>query len=508
LLNRRQALGAIAAAGGALAAGRVPARARRDPAETVRIDPKPRFDLSPYLYMQFMEPLGATDGSVEAAWDHVKNDWRTDVVETTRQLEPTLMRWGGLFTDYYRWREGVGPRSEREPMANLQWGGIESNQVGTAEFVDFCRRVNADPLMCVNFESDGRERFMKHGQSIRTAGADEASDWVAYCNQSDHAGRIGHGHRDPLTIKLWQIGNETSYGRQSFDLETAAMKTVEFARAMRRADPSIKLIGWGDSGWARRMAEVAGEHLEYLAFHHMFNPDDRENPVLRNLEYRKDPDRTWARLMSACKIHERKVSRMCEQAKPTGLPLAMTECHFTIPGRDRCDVLSTWAAGVAYARLLHVNERYGHTLKIATAADFCGNRWQVNAVMIPTPRGRGKAFMMPVARVMSLYRHYSGDQSVKVNDTPADLDVTASRTGNRIYLHVANTRRTRSIEATLSVADAQIRSGTVHTITAGPETEITRFNPDDIQPSTRSLSDPERCLFPPASVSAVVLDLA
>ena len=39
----------------------------------IRIDPKPLFELSPYLYMQFMEPLGATDGSVEAAWDHLRD---------------------------------------------------------------------------------------------------------------------------------------------------------------------------------------------------------------------------------------------------------------------------------------------------------------------------------------------------------------------------------------------------------------------------------------------------
>lgn len=37
---------------------------------TLTINPDPRFDLSPWLYMQFMEPLGVTDSSVEAAWDH------------------------------------------------------------------------------------------------------------------------------------------------------------------------------------------------------------------------------------------------------------------------------------------------------------------------------------------------------------------------------------------------------------------------------------------------------
>ena len=74
-------------------------------------------------------------------------------------------------------------------------------------------------------------------------------------------------------MRLWQIGNETSYDRNGFDCETAAKRTVEFARAMRKEDPAIQLIGWGDSGWAKRMLEIAGEHLQYLAFHHMFNPD-------------------------------------------------------------------------------------------------------------------------------------------------------------------------------------------------------------------------------------------
>src|SRR5688572_13856175 len=107
----------------------------------LRVDPTPRFELSPYLFMQFMEPLGTTDGSVEASWDHARDRWREDVVDVTKDLTPPMMRWGGIFADFYRWREGVGPREKRVPMLNLMWGGVESNQVGTAEFVDFCRQV-------------------------------------------------------------------------------------------------------------------------------------------------------------------------------------------------------------------------------------------------------------------------------------------------------------------------------------------------------------------------------
>ena len=44
--------------------------------ELLSVDPGPRFDLSPGLYMQFMEPLGTTDGSVAAAWDFGRHRWR------------------------------------------------------------------------------------------------------------------------------------------------------------------------------------------------------------------------------------------------------------------------------------------------------------------------------------------------------------------------------------------------------------------------------------------------
>src|SRR5438132_4665429 len=219
------------AAAGALRGGAPPMLdAQTQDGRALLLDPTPLFELSPYLFMQFMEPLGATDGSVEAAWDHLRDDWREDVVAITRELGPTMMRWGGIFADFYRWREGVGPRDSRPSMLNLLWGGIESNQVGTSEFVGLCQRVGAEPLICVNFESDGRRQYMNARGQVRTADATEAAAWVAYCNDPDNRDRKAHGHAAPLTVRHWQIGNETSYDRNGFDLETAARKTVEFAR--------------------------------------------------------------------------------------------------------------------------------------------------------------------------------------------------------------------------------------------------------------------------------------
>ena len=138
--------------------------------------------------------------------------------------------------------------------------------------------------------------------------------------------------------------------------------------------------------------------------------------MLRGETYRRDPAATWEVLMEAWKHNDAKIREVRESLDGRQIPLAMTECHFAIPGRNRCDVLSTWAAGVSYARILNNHQRHGDVLKIATAADFCGKRWQVNAVMIPTPHGQ--SYLMPVARVMKLYRHHIGSHAVEVKSCP------------------------------------------------------------------------------------------
>jgi alpha-N-arabinofuranosidase len=471
------------------------------------VDPQPKFDLSPYLYMQFMEPLGVTDGSVAAAWDHLHNRWREDVVDVTRELAPPLIRWGGCFSSYYRWKEGVGPREGRHPMHNLLWGGMESNQVGTHEFVDFCRQVGAEPLLAVNFESDGRQHWAHPPKGgVRSAGPEEAAEWVDYCNNPDNALRREHNVVEPYNVRLWQIGNETSYGAQGYDLETAARRTLAFARALKDVDRTITLIGWGEGDWARRMLEVAGEELDALAFHNMFRAGSREpGSPLNGLAYRVDPARTWAHLMDAYREPEAKIRMMREQVAGTGVPLAITECHFSLPGRNRSEVLSSWAAGVANARVLNVHERNGDVLQIATLADFCGTRWNVNAVMIPVPGGH--AYMMPVARVMALYRHHSGQQAVQVTAAPQGLDVTASRTGDRVYLHVVNTERTRAVEAQLDVDGRSIADGAVYEIAVEPEFEVLLDNADTLAPVRKDLPQGAQWTFPAASVSAVELAL-
>jgi alpha-N-arabinofuranosidase len=359
--------------------------------------------------------------------------------------------------------------------------------------------------MCVNFESEGYKPWAVNARGEHRAGdAREAAEWVDYCNNPDNAERRRHGFAEPLPIKVWQIGNETSYSDQRFKQDAAIARTIEFATAMRKVDPTIQLIGWGDSGWAPKMIERAGEHLNYVAFHSLFDPSrpDPKSPLKDN-DYRKDPAATWDALMNGYKIHERKLLQVRQQVEGTKMPLALTECHYTPPGRNRCELLSSWAAGVSYARFLNLHQRHGDVLRIANLADFCGTRWQTNAVMLPVPGG--KAFAMPVAKVMALYRKHAGKSLVGVSDVPADLDVTASRTENTIYLHVINTNRTQARTMNVAVAGFTPRGGTAYTIAADPEFEIMSAARDPMTVRQGKLAAAGTVTVSAASVSAIEL---
>lgn len=470
---------------------------------------KPLFEVPPYQYMQFMEPLSATDTSVDAGWDYMSQDWAPELMETVKQLAPTMVRWGGCFSSYYHWKEATGPIKDRIPVHNQMWGGLFSNYVGTREFLDFCRRIEAEPMILVNMESDGRDGWAhpKNGDN-RFGTAKEAAEWVDYCNNPDNALRHAHGDRAPYGVKYWQIGNETSYHYppySSYDAKRSAEVTLDFSRQMRKTDPNIRLIVWGDDGWARTMCEIAGDEIDLVAFHYHYYSDQKGQTPLQGTEYREDWEKSWEYLMNAGAGLEQRLYELRQEVAPYGKKLAMTEGHFALPGRNRCDVLSTWAAGVAYGKLLNLQARHGDILEISTNADFFGGSWQVNAIMCTNPIEWHKPYLQPVGWVMSLFGRYTGTEALEPPIVPG-LDITASRRGQTFYLHVVNETMATTVPVTFEVEGETIGTVTVHQIKEKIETEISYLNPEVFKPQKISVTG-NQWGFPPASVSVVELTL-
>jgi alpha-N-arabinofuranosidase len=510
--NRREWLRqvSLSPAGAVIATSRM----ERDSTATVLIDPTPLFDISPHLYMQFTEPLGSTDASVEAAWDYATDNWRKDFVDVVRDLAPGAIRFGGNFSRYYKWREGVGPSNQRPWIRNYDWGGKETNRVGTHEFVSFCREVRAEPFYCVNFQADGIEWFRRTPEGDRAGTAVEAADWVSYANDPDNRERKAHGHAEPYDLKLWQIGNETSYVEAAFSKDEAIAHTISFAKAMRARDPRIELIGWGDEGrrsrqlWAGDLLKRAGEYLDYVAIHMMGQSPKRPDTLLSGLRYQADPHGAWQELLELSSAVETRIEELEDvlAAQKSKAGIAITEGHLSLKPHNINPILYEWISAVYHARCLNIYQRHGARVKIATAADFNGTRWTVMAVQMSIPDGN--TFLLPVGSIMRLFSRYNGHQAVAAHSSNSSLDIAASRTKDRVILHVLNVDNKNSIAATFSVRGREVVGGRVWEISPPDlRTYVSQDQPDTFRPAEREMrvSVVPAWRFPAASVSVVEL---
>jgi alpha-L-arabinofuranosidase len=497
---------------------------------TIAIDPTPRFEISPHMYMQFMEPLGITDASVNAAWDYNQDDWRKDLITTVKDLAPDVIRWGGGFVRYYKWREGVGPPKKRPPMYNYYWGGTETNRVGTYELHDFCRRVGAEPLIAINFMSDGVQSFKNtvHGEN-RWGDVKEAADWVSYANDPDNKERIGHGHRSPFNIKFWQLGNETSYlYDDGFTLDEAVAHAITFSQAMKERDPSICIIGWGDvrnpeklkpdtpkddpdiQFWAGKMLQEAGEHLDMISMH-MMGIYPRDDQTILGFEYQKDPEAAWEKLKELSNICEFRIQAYREelQAVNSEMGIAITEGHLSLQPYNANQILIEWLSAVYHARTLNAYLRHGDIIRICTGADFCGNRWTVNSVMMPVPRG--ESYLLPIGTLMRLFNRHKGTHGISITSTPDGLDIAASRQDNRLCLQVLNTHFSQDVKADFAIAGFTASEGKVYEIAPeDPRAYVDSTRPHAFDPEEKTLpkgANPS-WTFPARSVSVVEIVMA
>jgi alpha-N-arabinofuranosidase len=162
--------------------------------------------------------------------------FRKDALEVTRRIKPTCIRWpGGLFVSDYHWMDGIGPRDKRPARLNRSWLACTNNDMGIDEFVGLCRKLNAEPYICVN---------------VGTGSPEEAGALVEYANGAPNTKygslRAANGHPEPYRIKTWNVGNEEYSPVLGGTRGVVYAKTFkEYAKAMRAADPSIELVAVG-----------------------------------------------------------------------------------------------------------------------------------------------------------------------------------------------------------------------------------------------------------------------
>lgn len=199
--------------------------------------------------------------NADGLYDPRTKSFNTAMIEKLQKLKILSLRFpGGTLSDGYHWKDAVGPIDQRKKGLHVSSGVMQESTFGTDEFLELCRILKSGPIITVN---------------TRTGTPQEAADWVRYCRGQVH---------------YWEIGNEPylepSIGPKTVDPsypDQFAKTFIEFAQAMKAADPNIKVglplrndkLGRYPSGpyqnWNARMKEAV-PYADFFAVHNAYFP--------------------------------------------------------------------------------------------------------------------------------------------------------------------------------------------------------------------------------------------
>ncbi|KAI0174406.1 glycoside hydrolase superfamily [Pestalotiopsis sp. NC0098] len=444
-------------------------------------------DIDPLIYGGFTEHMGrCIYGGIYDPDNKngliTEQGYRTDVIDSILELKVPVIRYpGGNFVATYRWQDGIGPRDQRPKRPELAWLGVESNQFGTDEFIEWCRIVKTEPYICFN---------------MGTGTLEDALAWLEYCNgdrDTYYANlRRKNGHEEPYKVKYWALGNEIwgPWQVEQATKEDYAKKAIQWAKALKLLDPSIQLILCGRDGvsdWDRYVLQQCSRYIDMHSIH-FYHGDASHYPNISGpyaaeraiqitsslidlarceLDLTEFPD--FSRITTAPKTAHR--PKICFDEWNVWDPIRA-------PGDKGAEELYNLSDALAVAIWLNIFVRNAKDLGMATIAQ------SVNVIspLMTSPTGITRQTTYWPLLLFSRYMHgravavhvragvYKGETNPKWIQSTVDvpkLDVSAALDGEWLNVAVVNVDEEHSFETELAgVAPA---SGDIQVFKVGGE---------------------------------------
>ena len=403
--------------------------------------------ISPLIYGQFIEFLGrCIDGGIyeEGSALSGTNGFRKDVLQAVSGLKIPLLRFpGGTVVKIYHWEDGIGDKIKRPKRKNLIWGGVIDNHFGTAEFVDYCHKIGAEPFLVVN---------------MATGTPEEASNWVEYCNGTGDTFyanlRRSHGYEKPFDVKYWGIGNEESAGPDA-GKDQIVNKYIEdgwqFVKLMKLQDPSIKITLDGnpaDYSWGRKVLADMNPVCDFLSVHFYAMPaDSTYESLLQSVENFNQSLDSMRTIIQTVPEQVRGFSpwyRFPPRQNPIKIAIDewgiwdMSSGNGT--GAYKLEYPYNWADALAAGKFLNLFQRNSDLIGLASWA-------QTVNVLAPIMTSKEGTFCQTVYTPLQAFRHYSLENHVEIevhspvfenNLKSIDATATISADGEELVMSLLN----------------------------------------------------------------------
>jgi alpha-N-arabinofuranosidase len=412
---------------------------------------------------------------------------RPDLLNALSDLKPAFIRWpGGSFASTYKWKDGIGPYVSRGFHPNVFWGGYSDYfGFGTHEFLELCRKLNAEPLIVLPAPGTSQEQV------------EYAVDWVRYLNDPPTTEwgrrRAANGHREPYGVRLFQIDNEPM--NNGFSAERYADVVNVYGARLRQIAPGAQIVACGqkrsnDMEWSEKIIDLAGKHFDILGVHNYeYEPASYESGLRRIRDYLvklRDYIRASARPQIRIGVLEWNLSRTYDWRaglhaagslmlyEALGPELAMT-CPALLMRNTTDD--PTWTSLIYHD---HVSWFPGGAYPVAKLfREHYAQRYLASASGTVRDAADRKAFFQEIATM----------KPEEWQQGTVDAIATASADGRRILIKAVNYEGRRNILlARLQGARAPQKAiARLHTITA-PQTDKASFDrPDAIRTVSRAI---------------------
>ena len=339
---------------------------------------------------------------------------RPDTLALLKQLDAPVYRWpGGNFVSGYHWKDGLGDPDRRPPRKNPAWKGVEHNDFGLDEFMTFCRTLGTEPYIAVN-----------SGLGDVASAVEEVQYANGAATTPQGALRAKNGHPEPYNVRWWGVGNEM-YGKWQLGhmtLEKYIAKHNEFAKALRTADPTVRLVGVGAVGpWSEGMMKYCADSMELIS-EHFYCGSKKELAA----HVRQIPDAIRGKATA-----HRRYRQQFDSLQGKNIRIAMDEWNYWYGPHLFGELGTRYFLRDALGIAAGVNE-YARQSDIV----FMANYAQAVNVIGCIKTSKTDAALETTGLVLKLYRHHFGTLPVAAT-VGSPLDVAAAWTADRKTLTVS-----------------------------------------------------------------------
>lgn len=365
---------------------------------------------------------------------------RADTIALLKELNAPIYRWpGGNFVSGYEWRDGIGDRDRRPPRRNPAWTGVEHNDFGTDEFIDFCREIGTEPAIAVN---------------TGFGDPNSAAEWVAYCNGKidSYSGglRASNGNPEPFGVEYWCVGNEMfgTWQLGYMQLHHYTEKHNRTARAMWERDGTIKLIGVGaigginkehdpaaaaaNRGWSRGMLEDSADNMTWISEHFYSGrvpwTDEGELPLLEHVQLLKDNIRKIV-------DQHRELQSSLGNLKGRTIPIAMDEWNYWHREYEYGELGCVYDLGDSLGVAMGLHEYFRQSDIIAMA-----NYAQTVNVIGCIKTSKTAAEFATTGLILKMYREVFGAIPINIAERVEPYDICAAilENGSGVTVGIVN----------------------------------------------------------------------